>query len=290
MPLATPILTLTGFAAAFLGSIISSPNPPTHSTPQAYKVQALHMTLLRIEPGEFQMGSPDDEANRHDYEFQHKVRLTHAFYIQTTDVTQAQYNAVIGNNPSYFHGDNLPVDNVSWNNAVVFCQRLSAREGRTFRLPTEAEWEYAARAGKSGPVAGNGKLRQMAWYADNSGRTRINASKLWDADPNSYFQKLLDNGCGTHPVATKKPNDWGLYDMQGNIAQWVADWFSDTYYRDPAAQTDPTGPAESTNGCHVMRGGSWGSDPRNCRVAFRDWNTPDDQTPSCGFRVAMDAQ
>jgi formylglycine-generating enzyme required for sulfatase activity len=246
------------------------------------------MAFVRVEPGEFLMGSPATEAGHKDNELQHKVRLTKVFYLQTTEVSQTQYAAVMGQNPSHFHGDELPVENVSWQDAVSFCEKLSKREGRKFRLPTEAEWEYAARAGSAGPVSGTGKLDEMAWHADNSGRKRLDSAKLWDTDPNNYFTWLSDNGCRTRAVGTGTANPWGIHDMQGNVTEWVADWYSKEYFAD-AAKADPQGPAESNLGSRVMRGGSWGSDPRNCRLAHRDWNTPDTRSGSCGFRVVMEA-
>jgi len=257
---------------------------------KTFSIKDLNMTFVRLEAGEFQMGSPVTEANRQDNEFQHKVRLTRPFYMQSTEVTQAQYQAVMGKNPSIFHGQNLPVENVSWDDAVAFCAALSNRQARTFRLPTEAQWEYAARGTRTGTISGDGKLEDLSWYADNSGRDRLDSIKLWDNDPNSYFELLSNNGCGPHSVATRKANDWGLYDMQGNVQQWVADWYSDDYYHDAAARVDPTGPRESTLGSRVLRGASWGSDPRNCRLAHRDWNTPNATSASWGFRVVMEAR
>ena len=257
---------------------------------KSFELPDLQMTLLRIEPGEFDMGSPADEPNRKEYEFQHKVRLTRLFFLQSTEVTQAQYRNVMGANPSYFRGDDLPVETVSWEEATAFCRKLNERTGRHFRLPSEAEWEYAARAGKDGPVAGTKKLDEMAWYAENSGRRRVDSAKLWDSNPNEYFKNLLDNGCGTHAVRTLKPNDWGLLDMEGNVSEWVADWFSDTYFHEDAAKLNPRGPTDSKLNSRVMRGGSWGSDPRNCRIAHRDWNVPSTRSASVGFRVAMDAE
>ena len=291
MSIAKTIIGSIAFVATLMSALLVSAGSDADTTAaKSYEVPNLKMKLLLLEAGDFQMGSPADEPNRQDNEFQHEVRFTKPFYIQTTDVTQAQYAAVMGKNPSYFQGDDLPVENVSWDDAVLFCVELSKRQGRTFRLPTEAEWEYAAKAGNSGPVARTGKLDEMAWYADNSGRQHLDSAKMWDTDPNGYFQHLLDNGCGTHTVATAKPNDWGLYDMQGNVAEWVADWFSEDYFHDDAARIDPRGPKESSLGSRVMRGGSWGSDPRNCRIAHRDWNVPSTTTASCGFRVVMDAE
>lgn len=156
--------------------------------------------------------------------------------------------------------------------------------------PTEAEWEYAARAGKSGPVAGTGRLDEMAWYADNSGRQPLDSAKLWDTDPNNYFGKLSENGCGPRAVGTGMPNDWGIHDMEGNTAEWVMDWYSADYFRDDVLKIDPQGPVESSLGSRVMRGGSWGSDPRNCRIAHREWNVPSFRSGSCGFRVVMESE
>jgi formylglycine-generating enzyme required for sulfatase activity len=141
--------------------------------PAAKTREAAGMTFVRIEPGEFWMGSPPDEAGREKNEVRHKVRLTRPFHLQTTEVSQKVYAQVMGENPSHFKGDDLPVQNVSWDDAIRFCQKLSAREGKRFRLPTEAEWEYAARAGKDGPVSGTGKLDEMSWHADNLARRQL---------------------------------------------------------------------------------------------------------------------
>jgi formylglycine-generating enzyme required for sulfatase activity len=268
-------------------------NPPAHNgapTDKTYKLRDLKITLIRLEKGEFLMGSPNDETPRHDDETQHLVRLTKPFYIQTTELSQKQYEDVMGENPSYFKGADLPVENVTWSQAAAFCYELSRREGRRFRLPTEAEWEYAARAGKQGPIAGTGKLHEMAWYADNSGKAKLDSAKLWDTDPNGYFGRLGDNGCQTHTVGSGMANDWGLYDMQGNVSEWVGDWYSNNYFGKDAAKLDPPGPKKSELRSRVMRGGSWGSDPRNCRLARRDYNVPATQTASCGFRIVMETE
>jgi formylglycine-generating enzyme required for sulfatase activity len=140
-----------------------------------HEIADLKMTLIRVEPGEF----PADEAGRDEHELQHKVRLTKPFYLQATEVSQAQFKAIIaGEHPSEFKGDDLPVESVSWHAAVLFCELLSKREGRTFRLPSEAEWEYAARAGAIGPVSGTGKLAEMAWHADNSGKQPLDSAAI----------------------------------------------------------------------------------------------------------------
>lgn len=291
MSIAKTVVRSIAFVAMHMCALVAlAGNEPTTKPARSYEAPDLRMTLLRLEAGEFEMGSPADEANHQDNEFQHNVRLTKPFFVQTTQVTQAQYAALMGKNPSNFHGDNLPVENISWDDAVGFCKELSKRQGRTFRLPTEAEWEYAARAEKTGPASGTGKLDEMTWSADNSGRNHLDSARLWDADPNNYFQHLLDNGCGTHTVATAKANQWGLYDMPGNVSEWVADWYSKDYFHDDTANVDPRGPNESSLGSRLMRGASWGSDPRNCRIAHRDWNVPSYHSASCGFRVAMDPE
>jgi formylglycine-generating enzyme required for sulfatase activity len=287
-----PMKVMCGMLAMSAYFVVASAAESTTKSAAAksHELRDLGIALARIDAGEFLMGSPEDEAAREADETQHLVKLTKPFYLQTTEISQRQYKAVMGENPSYFKGDDLPVENVSWFEAAAFCQELSRREGRRFRLPTEAEWEYAARAGKTGPIAGTGKLAEMAWHADNSGDQKIDSAKLWDTDPDNYFRRLSDNGCRPRPVGTGKANDWGIHDMQGNVSEWVADWYASRYFRTDAAKVDPWGPKESDVNSRVMRGGSWGSDPRNCRVAKREYNTPKMQSASCGFRIAMDGE
>ena len=282
----------TAVFAALL-AYTSGAGPATRRPPPAdmiFQIARLNMTLVRIEPGEFVMGSPADEAERHENELQHKVRLTKPFYIQATEVSQAQYKAVMGGeNPSHFKGDDLPVERVSWHAAALFCELLRKREGRTFRLPTEAEWEYAARAGKDGPVSGSGKLAEMAWHADNSGKQPLDSATIWDTDQDNYFDRLNANDCRTRIVGGGTANAWGLHDMQGNVSEWVGDWYAKDYYAaSPAA--DPPGPATSPLESRVIRGGAWSSDPRHCRIGYRDWNDPAKCSASRGFRVVMEAE
>lgn len=255
-----------------------------------HEIADLKMTLVRIEPGEFLMGSPADEPDRTGAELQHAVRITKPFYIQATEVSQGQYKALMGENPSEFKGDDFPVETVSWHAAALFCEVLSKREGRRFRLPTEAQWEYAARAGTTGPVSGTGKLADMAWYADNSGSEPLDSANIWETDSENYFARLAANGCRTRAVGGGTPNDWGVHDMQGNVSEWVGDWYEKDYFPTATAPAiDPTGPALSSVESRVIRGGSWGSDPRYCRVAARSGNNPWKQSASRGFRIVMEA-
>jgi formylglycine-generating enzyme required for sulfatase activity len=178
--------------------------------------------FVKIAPGEFTMGCSDGDTGCNDDEKPpHKVRLTKSFEMGKYEVTQAQYQAVMGANPSTIKGENRPVETVSRTDAQDFLDKLNARnDGHRYRLPTEAEWEYAARAGSTRPYAG--ALDDIAWYAGNSGDE-------------------------THPVGQKKPNSWGLYDMEGNVREWVSDWYSRTYYSNSPA-TDPPGPATPGRG------------------------------------------
>ena len=181
-----------------------------------------------------------------------------------TPVTQSQWKAVMGNNPSHFQGDDLPVECVLWSDAVAFCGKLGEKEGRKYRLPTEAEWEYACRAGtKTEYYTGDGEaaLNEAGWYKNNSeGKT--------------------------HPVGQKKPNPWGLYDLHCNVGQWCSDYHGDY----PAGNVaDPRGPAVGDkDASHVLRGGSWGAFPARCRAALRDWHAPDYRTSGIGFRVCLE--
>lgn len=217
------------------------------------------MKLAWIPAGNFLMGSTKGEP---DEEPVHKVKLTKGFFMAQTEVTQAQYRAIMGRNPSHFEGDSLPVETVSWNDAVAFCKKLSRREGKTYRLPTEAEWEYACRAGTSTVFSfgdSESNVGDYAWHYSNSG---------WQS----------------HPTGKKKANALGLYDMHGNVWEWCADWYGEDYYKQSPV-LDPTGPARGD--LRVLRGGSWCRNASFCRSANRDWYGPDHRNPSNGFRVVL---
>jgi len=225
------------------------------------KTNSVGMQFAAIPAGEFTMGSPASEAGRSNDETQHHVRISKPFLMATTMVTQGQWQKVMGNNPSNFKGDdNLPVETVTWDDAVDFCKKLSEKEGLKYRLPTEAEWEYACRAGTTTEYnTGDGEdaLKEGGWYSGNSDQK-------------------------THPVGQKKPNAWGLYDMHGNVWQWCSDWYGDY----PGA--DASDPQGVDNGsARVLRGGCWFNNPDCCRAAFRYWLHPDDRFIYNGFRVVV---
>ncbi len=216
-----------------------------------------------IPSGTFVMGSPVSEADRDSDEFQHTVTLTQGFWMSDHETTQAEYEAVIGSNPSNWRGLNLPVEQVSWNDAVTYCQKMTEREraaGRitaqqAYRLPTEAEWEYAARAGTAG--ARYGEPDAIAWHGENSG------SK-------------------TQAVKQKPANAWGLYDMLGNVWEWCSDWIE----RYPTGSvTDPMGPSSGSS--RVCRGGSSGNVARFVRSANRTWVDPGNRGNVLGFRPVL---
>lgn len=219
----------------------------------------LGMEFIYIKPGTFMMGSPSHEKGRYNNEKQHQVTLTRGFYMQTTEVTQGQWKAVMGSNPSRFKGDDLPVEQISWNDVQEFIRRLNQREGGDkYRLPTEAEWEYACRAGRTTRFSfgdDESRLGEYAWYDGNSGSR-------------------------THPVAQKKPNAWGLYDMHGNVWEWCQDRYGDY---PSGSVTDPEGP--SSGSYRVIRGGSWVNEPRFVRSANRGRSYPDYRNYNLGFRL-----
>jgi len=213
---------------------------------------ALKMAWVSL--GVFSMGSPPTEQGRSDDEVQHKVAITEGFWLGETPVTQSQWQAVMGDNPSRFKGANRPVEYISWEDAQRFIAALNEREGReVYRLPTEAEWEYACRAGTTGPYAGD--LNDMGWYDENSGGE-------------------------TRDVAQKQPNAWGLYDMHGNVWEWCSDWYGAYSGQD---ETDPRGP--SSGSFRVVRGGSWSHWAGYCRSAFRDGSGPGYRGDGLGFRL-----
>jgi formylglycine-generating enzyme required for sulfatase activity len=221
------------------------------------------MRLVLIPPGEFMMGpAVGDSGAFSDEQPQHKVRITSPYYLGATEVTREQYERVTGKKPSRFLGDlRLPVEQVSWEDAVDFCHKLSAKEGDTYRLPTEAEWEYACRAGTTTPWncgAAEFELAAHAWYQENS-----------DGQ--------------THPAGLKKPNAWGLHDMHGSVSEWCLDWYDAGYYLASPTE-DPAGPAAGSD--RVSRGGSWLSVRWACRSASRSRHAPTTPDHYRGFRVA----
>ncbi|MFN0085906.1 MAG: SUMF1/EgtB/PvdO family nonheme iron enzyme [Blastocatellia bacterium] len=228
---------------------------------QSKPVQQIRIEMVPLPGGTFLMGSVRDESLNYDIESpQHRVTVS-PFLIGKYEVTQAQWKAVMGekNNPSRFQGDDLPVEYVSWNEAQEFCSILTKMTGKTWRLPTEAEWEYAARVGTTGQYAGN--LDAMAWYGKNSGGR-------------------------THPVGTMRPNRWGLHDIYGNVGEWCGDRYSRSYYGELQKQgvaIDPRGPANGS--VRVIRGCGWGSSDVDCRSASRGSWTPIHRDDALGFRL-----
>lgn len=219
---------------------------------------SLGMKFLPIAPGTFKMGSPENEKGRDDDEVLHQVTLTRGFEMADAPVTQAQWNKIMGTNPSHFtqSGSDAPVEQVNWDDAVAWCAKIAEQHpGWDYRLPTEAEWEWACRAGTSGPWNVPGAtVDDLGWYEGNAGGK-------------------------THPVRRKRPNAWGLYDCHGNVWEWCADWFGAYPQR---AVADPTGP--SNGEFRVLRGGSWYDGAGYCRSADRDWYDPGFRFVIIGFR------
>jgi formylglycine-generating enzyme required for sulfatase activity len=221
------------------------------------------MELVLIPAGTFTMGGDWDAEQADENELpKHTVTFDSPFYMGRYPVTQAQWQAATGSNPSHFEGDRRPVETVSHTDACQFISRLNKKEKTGgYRLPTEAQWEYAARAGSQstycfGPELT--KLDQYAWYHKNSGG-------------------------GTQPVGGLLPNDWGLFDMHGNVHEWCGDWFDRNYYAE-SPEMDPPGPKKGL--ARALRGGDWGSrDEWYCRCAIRSLSSPDRRSPRVGFRV-----
>ena len=253
---------------------------------------SIGMKLAPVPAGTFMMGSPRNEPERHAKEERHEVEITKPFQIGVFEVTQTQYSAIMRENKSAFRdAGNNPVENVEWTKAIDFCKRLSARgqersAGRTYRLPTEAEWEYACRAGTKTAFHTGDSLSSVV--ANFNGNYPAGA-----ATTGKYVRR-------TTKVGSYKPNAFGLYDMHGNVAEWCADWYDPDYYEDsPAA--DPLGPPVgvvptkfSNNGNKnffvVVRGGCWVDDGRACRSAYRFRAMPKTQYRLIGFRVVCETK
>lgn len=279
---ATPEVQSAGTASSSLNSlqpassagggpaVIAPPRvPPTRpevvapqNEPPDVLTNSVGMSMKLIPAGDFRMGAgnPGRDASLRP----HPVRITRPFFLALTAVTQEQYGRVMGTNPSFFRGAKLPVEQVSWEEAAEFCRSLSALSaeraaGRVYRLPTEAEWEYACRAGCDADWSFGhqaSQLTEYAWYGDNARGT-------------------------THPVGEKKPNAWGLWDMHGNVWEWCSDWLALC----PVQETeDPRGPGAGTY--RVIRGGGWYDTARDCRAAYRTGRTPGHRSSDLGFRLA----
>jgi formylglycine-generating enzyme required for sulfatase activity/serine/threonine protein kinase len=249
-------------------------------------VNSFGIELKLLPAGEFTMGQADPDGA----ETPHQVRLTKPFYMGVVPVTNAQWKMVMGSEPSEWKDADRPVETVSWKDAVEFCRRLSAdpdekNAGRVYRLPTEAEWEYACRAGRTTDFSfgdDESRLQKYAWFANNSGAQKLDAYRIWQQDEDLYEEQIIANECQTHPVGEKKPNPWGLYDMHGNVCEWCSDRYGDYGNR---AATDPQGPIWGSN--RVFRGGSWFSTAMVCRSAHREWKDPSFRSYALGFRLAL---
>jgi formylglycine-generating enzyme required for sulfatase activity len=235
---------------------------------------SIGIKLVRIPKGKFLMGSPEVEYGLVYSETLHEVTISNNFHMGSTEVTQAQWQKLMGNKPSKFDGDELPVEQINWEEAVEFCKRLSERPeekkaGRKYRLPTEAEWEYACRAGTSTPFHFGSRL---------SGRqANCNGAMPYGDDKQGPHLK------NTTPVGKYPGNAWGLYDMHGNVWEWCSDWAGE--YPPESFVTDPSGPA--TGSYRVNRGGSYGMSAVLCRSAFRNRFVPSLRSSLIGFRVVM---
>jgi formylglycine-generating enzyme required for sulfatase activity len=246
---------------------------PERKAPEKTFTNSIGMEFVLIPAGRFMMGSkfsPEEVVRRWGGQKEwflrehprHEVVISKPFYLGKFEVTQGRWRAVVGSNPSHFKGDSRPVETVSWEDAQEFVRRLNAKEGTDkYRLPTEAEWEYACRSGSDGEWTfgdDEGQLGDYAWYSKNSGNK-------------------------THPVGQKRPNDWGLYDMHGNVWEWCQDWLDEAYYsRSPGA--DPQGPPSGQS--RVLRGGSWDLDSYNARSSLRGWFSPGTRDNNFGLRLA----
>ena len=248
--LSTSSTSLNAVGSSTSGSVITIPVK-----------NGISIEMVKVEAGSFNMGATPEMENPYDSEKPvHRVTLTNNYYIGKYEVTQALWQAVMGSNPSYFKGDDLPVEKVSWDDCQDFISKLNAMTGKRFRLPSEAEWEYAARGGNKNhgyQYSGSNILGDVAWYYGNSGPK-------------------------THAVGTKQPNELGIYDMTGNVWEWCQDWFG-SYSSSP--QTNPTGAASGS--IRVCRGGSWRDSARGSRSSCRFGLTPGYHDFSLGLRVVL---
>ena len=253
--------TLSGVLTTNASSSVASGASLSGNTIIIPVKDGISIDMIRVEAGTFTMGATTEMKDPWDDEKPtHQVTLTNDYYIGKYEVTQALWKAVMGKNPSNFKGDNLPVEEVSWNDCQKFISKLNSITGKTFRLPTEAEWEYAARGGKKSrgyQYSGSNNLSDVAWYTDNSG------SK-------------------THTVGSKQANELGIYDMSGNVYEWCQDW-KGSY--SSSSQVNPTG--DNSGSGRVSRGGCWSITAWNCRSSYRGSLTPGYRDGDLGLRLVL---
>lgn len=227
----------------------------------SFAIGSVSFNMIKVEGGTFKMGSTTGEGRERPV---HEVTLS-PYYIGETQVTQALWTEVMGENPSDFIGDNKPVNRVNWFDCEHFIKKLNEITNQKFRFPTEAEWEFSARGGKKSKgyeYAGSNKIEDVAWFDDNS------------------------NG-EVHQITKKKPNELGIYDMSGNVWEWCQDWGERGYYK-KSPNKDPQGPSSGTS--RVVRGGGRNSIAGNCRIAYRNFNSPDNKRSSIGLRLVLSCQ
>lgn len=232
--------------------------PKPDPDPPSVSYTFVEPKMVRVEGGTFQMGSNDGSSDEKPV---HSVSVS-TFYIGKYEVTQAEWRSVMGKNPSSFTCSNCAVEEVSWNDIQEFLRKLNAKTDKNYRLPTEAEWEYAAKGGnqsKGYTYSGSNDLKSVAWYDDNTD------SK-------------------THPVGGKKANELGVHDMSGNVSEWCSDWYDENYYKNSPVQ-NPQG--AQSGSYRVLRGGSWNDYGQDCRSSYRSADTPGNRSSTLGFRLVF---
>jgi formylglycine-generating enzyme required for sulfatase activity len=289
VPALAALMALGGLAGGYWFVFQRNAAPTTASNvavqPRALVGNSLNMKFAQVPKGKFLMGSPKTETHRGDDETPHEVAITRDFFLGAHEVTQGQYEKLMGENPSFFTPGKAkvrdkdtsasPVERVTWHQAVTFCKKLSElpaeqTKKRSYRLPTEAEWEYACRAGTTTALHfGN---------AVDSYSANFNGLSPYGAGRGGPFHRT------TSKVGEYQPNSFGLYDMHGNVMEWCQDWYAADYYS-KSPKEDPPGPAEGTE--KVARGGSWSNSGKACRAAVRTKLAPDQSHYGLGFRVVL---
>ncbi len=271
------VTIVEGQTASLSGSLMAN-------SKETFTVNGVSFTMVRVEGGTFTMGATEDQGSEVlDREKPaHQVTLS-TYSIGETEVTQELWEAIMGSNPSKFKGTKLPVEQVSWNDCQEFIKKLNDKTGKTFRLPTEAEWEFAARGGiksKHFRFSGSNNIGEIAWYGVNSGDKELNEEDFGKKEKTGEL--LGNNHNKPHPVAQKAPNELGLYDMTGNVDEMCNDWIG-PFSQEP--QTDPQGPSSGSS--YVSRGGAWGDSMKILHISYRSSVGPDSKYLFQGFRLAL---